>query len=386
MSTSKDLEDLVEFLHHGNTQIRQISTEELVGYSQTHTSLFKRNQLEPVKDLKLLVKDYAPIAKNALTVLINISHDTEVLRSLANDDEFLGTLLSRITYAKEESANEIAMLLANMAKDDAMQRIFDLKRDIPAGLSTSKWAIDQLLDCFVKGAEGAYNKHANYDYLAYFFADLAKFKEGREYLTNPQAHDSDIIPLTKLQVFTDHTSHIRRLGVASTIKNATFRIEAHPTLLSNLSPDPTLPPPHQGANLLPYILLPLMGPEEYSPEDTDGMLDECQLLEPDKEREQDHEIMKTHLESLLLLSTTREGRDVMRRVQVYVIIRECHMQVEDEDVREACDRLVQIIMRKEEGEEEDEIPGAGDAGGRLVELKQGEDDEDDEDERIVDIL
>jgi hypothetical protein len=128
-----------------------------------------------------------------------------------------------------------------------------------------------------------------------------------------------------------------------------------------------------------------MGPEEYPPEDTEGMLDECQLLEPDKEREKDTDIMKTHLESLLLMCTTREGRDVLRKVQTYPIIRECHMQVENEDVREACDRLVQLLMGKEEGEEEDVIPGAGDAGGRMVELDQG-DDEDDEDEKIIDIL
>jgi hypothetical protein len=55
------------------------------------------------------------------------------------------------------------------------------------------------------------------------------------------------------------------------------------------------------------------------------------------------------------------------------------------DVREACDRLVQLLMGKEEGEEEDEIPGAGDAGGRMVELDQG-DAEDDEDEKIIDII
>lgn len=61
--------------------------------------LFKRNQLEPVKDLKLLVKDYAPIAKNALTMLINISHDGEVLKAL-NDDAFLEILLSRITVCQ----------------------------------------------------------------------------------------------------------------------------------------------------------------------------------------------------------------------------------------------------------------------------------------------
>lgn len=109
-----------------------------------------------------------------------------------------------------------------------------------------------------------------------------------------------------------------------------------------------------------------MGPEEYADEDTDGMLDECQLLEPDKERESDVEIMKTHLETLMLLTATREDRDVLRRVKVYPIIRECHLQVDDEEVREACDRLVQVIMRKEEGEGND-------------------DEEEDEDQRIVEV-
>ncbi|KAF2687521.1 DNA-binding protein-like protein HGH1 [Lentithecium fluviatile CBS 122367] len=383
-----ELEELAEFLHHGNTQIRQAAAEHLVGYSQTHTTLFKRNQLEPVKDLKLIVKDYVPIAKNGLTILINISHDAEVLKALASDDAFLETLLLRITSKKEPNANEIAMLLANMAKDDSLQRVLELKRDVPKELSTSRWAIDQLLDCFVKGAEGAYNKHADYDYLSYFFADLAKFPQGRSYFTTPQPHDTNIIPLTKLQVFTSHRSHIRRLGVASTIKNSAFHVPSHPTLLSNLSPDPALPPPSVGANLLPYILLPLMGPEEYSDEDTEGMLDELQLLEPDKERENDVEIMKTHLETLLLLCSTREGRDVLRRVKVYPIVRETHLHVENEDVREACDRIVQMIMRKEEGEEEDEIPDgavvkAGAGAPKLVELK--DDEEEDEDEKIVDI-
>jgi hypothetical protein len=275
------------------------------------------------------------------------------------------------------------MLLANMAKDDSLQRVLKLKRDVPKDLSTSTWAMDQLMDCFVKGAAGAYNKHADFDYLSYFFADLAKFPEGREYLTTPQEHDENIIPITKIQVFTDHASHIRRLGVASTIKNVAFLVPAHPVLLSNLNPDLTLPPPSIGANLLPYILLPLMGPEEYADEDTEGMLDELQLLEPDKEREKDVEIMKTHLESLLLLSTTKEAREVLRRVKIYPIIRECHLHVENDDVREACDRVVQIIQRNEEGEEEDIPTGIGGDSGKMVELKN---DEEDEDERIVDIV
>lgn len=56
---SNILYQLVEFLHHGNTEIRQVAVENLVGYSLAQPGLFKRNQLEPIKDLKLLVKDYS---------------------------------------------------------------------------------------------------------------------------------------------------------------------------------------------------------------------------------------------------------------------------------------------------------------------------------------
>jgi hypothetical protein len=173
--------------------------------------------------------------------------------------------------------------------------------------------------------------------------------------------------LTKLVVFTEHSSDIRRRGVASTIKNVAFEVSFHDKLLSS--------DPDAGVNILPYLLLPLMGSEEYADEDTDGMLDEVQLLPPDKEREKHHDIMKTHLETLLLLTTTRGGRDVLRQVKVYPIVREVHLHVEDDEVRESVDRLVQVIMRDEEGEGK-ELPAIEDS--KVTEI--------DSDEEIVDIL
>lgn len=71
-----------------------------MGYSTAQPSLFKRNQLEPVKDLKLLIRDYGPIAKNAITMLVNISEDAEVVKSLAEDDTFLESLLRRVTVCQ----------------------------------------------------------------------------------------------------------------------------------------------------------------------------------------------------------------------------------------------------------------------------------------------
>lgn len=263
------------------------------------------------------------------------------------------------------------MLLANLAKHDTLTRLLTLSRSVPKPLSTSPIAIDQLLDLFVKGAEGSYNKDADYDYLCYLFADLSKHAEGRKHFLTPRKEDQDIVPLSKLIVFTEHKNEIRRRGVASTIKNVTFDIDAHTRLLSD---DPV----DDGVNLLPYILLPLMGPEEYSDEDTEGMLEDLQLLPPDKEREKHADIIKTHLETLLLLTTTREGRDRFRSVKVYPIIRELHLQHEDEEVREGCDRVVQIIARDEEGE--------GEEPPEPPKIQEVEEVEEDEEDQIVEVL
>ena len=233
----------------------------------------------------------------------------------------------------------MAMLLANLSKSTHLSDL--LTTTLPAfpELSSSNLAIDQLLDLFVRGASGTYNVLANYDYLSYLFADLAKLSQGRKYFLTRQSYD-DVVPLTKLTVFTEHASSIRRKGVASTIKNVAFEVPSHPAFLSQSS-----------INILPYLLLPITGNEEYSDEDTENMLEDLQLLPPDKQREADPRIIETHIETLMLLSTTREGRELMRGVGVYPVVRETHLRVEDEAVREACERLVQVLMRDEEGEE-----------------------------------
>ncbi|KAL8931269.1 MAG: hypothetical protein Q9211_007096 [Gyalolechia sp. 1 TL-2023] len=128
-----ELEELVEFLHHGNTQIRQIAVtvtahpligvsptaaENLVSYSKTQPTIFKTGQLTPVKDLKLLVKDYPPIANNALIILINIATDPEILKSLAEDDVFLETILGRVTvrYLTDLHAGKASITNPNLPR------------------------------------------------------------------------------------------------------------------------------------------------------------------------------------------------------------------------------------------------------------------------------
>jgi hypothetical protein len=253
------------------------------------------------------------------------------------------------------------MLVANLSKHESLQRLLTTAIPKAAGLTShSPAAVDQLLAAFLAGADGRYNKHCTYDYLAYAFAELAKFEQVRRYFTTPRKDDEDQTPLSKIYVFTEHGSDVRRRGVANALKNVCFEVSAHPLLLAE-----------GDSGVLPYLLRPLVGGEEYPDDETEDMFDELQLLPADKQREKEPEILVSHLDALLLLATTRAGRDVMRRRKVYPIVRECHAAVENEEFREACDRFVQIIMRDEAPD--DDLP-------KVVEI------EEEEEEDIVDIL
>lgn len=258
------------------------------------------------------------------------------------------------------------MLLANLSKTPSFDRLATLQRAAPIGsppISQSVNAIDQLMDCFVK--ETPAKSATEYDYLSYVFADLSRHGVGRNYFLTKQAYDG-IVPITKLTVFTnEQSSQVRRKGVASTLKNICFETSAHSFLLAE-----------SDANLLPYILLPLAGNEELEDEETEGMLSDLQFLPPEKKRDSDPEILVTHLETLLLLTTGREGRELMRRVKVYPIIRECDLHVDSEQVHEACNRLVQVLLRDE----------ADDEAGQPVTRNPLQKQEEDEDQKIVEIF
>ena len=104
-------------------------------------------------------------------------------------------------------------------------------------------------------------------------------------------------------------------------------------------------------NLLPFLLLPLMGPEDYDEEDLDGMPDELQLLSSDKTRESDPRIRLILIETLLLFASTRTGRDILRAKKVYPIVQKLHLWEDSEQVKETIERLVVLVMGEEKPSE-----------------------------------
>ena len=78
----------------------------------------------------------------------------------------------------------------------------------------------------------------------------------------------------------------------------------------------------------------------------DALPEECQYLTAEHVQESDLEILKTHLETLWLLATRggTEGKRLVKERGTYPVIRELHLQFEDESVRRGCERIVDVIM------------------------------------------
>lgn len=348
------LEELVSFLHSDQPAVRQIALDNLVGFSTgTNATVFKFDNYRAIKDLKCLTRDKSKvIVQQSLTILANLCDDV-FMRKLILDAEFLEYLTWKICDLANSSADLMCILLANLSKEEGITQVFDFVRrntsDIPLDtqLFKSNRVIDCLMDCFVKGYDRKLNKFSNFDYLAYFFADISRFRKGREYFITIQNYDN-VIPISKLLVFTEmYDSKTRREGVASTIKNSLFDSEKHEKLLKD-----------EQINLLPYILLPITngGDIEIDEEDLFKLPEELQFLPDNKKCEPIFEIICVHLESILLLCTTRSGREFMRAKSVYPLIRELDKRSNRDDISDLCHRIVNMLMRGEPDNQEENMP------------------------------
>ncbi|KOG99674.1 Hgh1p [Saccharomyces eubayanus] len=398
---ASQLDELVEFLHSPQPAVRQIAIDNLVGFSAGPTSkIFKNDNFRPIKDIIKMIMDpehgTRVIIQQGVTILVNLSEDSLVRNIILNNDkQFLKFLAWRIVDLTNPNADIMCILLSNLAKDDDILAILNIRRnssgeEIDDGLKLtaldtsifkSLKAMDCLMDCFVKGNDRKLTKFANFNYLAYFFADISRFRLGRMYFIEEQEYDL-VVPISKLLVFTEkYDAKIRREGVASTIKNSLFDSETHERLLKD-----------ENINLLPYILLPIASAKdsEIDEEDMFNLPDELQLLPEDKQRDPIPAIICCHLESILLLCTTNAAREYLRSKSVYPLVRELHKNVEDEDIGELCYRIVNMLMRGEpDAGVVEEMPSKNaedvEDENDENENEDQDEDEDEDDDEIVEV-
>ncbi|KAH9893547.1 DUF383-domain-containing protein [Cubamyces lactineus] len=432
MSDAAQLKELTPFLRDKNPQVRQIALANLLGQTpkgSPHRDLFyaglrggglqQTQENDVIRDIKILCRDQLATAHDAFRALVNLSDNSLLVPSLS-EPQFLKFVVSYVLNPQAILADLASMLLSNLsAASSVCTALLSLKVPIlPDDRSPMKWfpvdsrcgtcpapvpypsgepkevlALPLLIDAFVKAAPGVENQDlakrthkGELHFLSSVFANLSTVPAGRMFFLTPRSSDpfgDDVdmeYPLSKLLAFTEHKDTIRRGGVASTIKNCVFHTPAHRALLATEDEKVTVPPSTvaaSGIDILPYVLLPLAGPEEFDLEDQELLPAALQFLPPTKKREPDPVIRLTHVETLLLLCTTRWGRDYLRTHGVYEVIRALHENEEVEKISEHVERLVNLLKR-------DEGPDTAKDGEDIINAAKVE-ESDDEDSKIEEI-
>ncbi|XP_062986030.1 protein HGH1 homolog [Elgaria multicarinata webbii] len=261
------------------------------------------------------------VAKDAYHALINLA--TEPLAHGALTEGLPG-LLSRLLDPGFPLADQVCAVLSNLSREEASCReLFAALQQREAG-----GGLVPVVDAFC--TEG-FNAKASLHYLGPLLSNLSQLPEARQFLL-----DRSRCVVQRLLPYTQYVgSAIRRGGVVGTLRNCCFDHGSHEWLLS------------EDVDVLPFLLLPLAGPEEIPEDEMERLPLDLQYLPPEKQREPDPDIRKMLLEAIMLLTATKPGRQLVREKGTYVVLRELHQQEADPGVLAACEKLIQVLISDE---------------------------------------
>lgn len=321
-------DELLPLLKSDRTDVRYQTANfflQLTSSSKGLLLLYNPQCLEGIANL--LDDADANIVEIALKTLINLSAE----ESLASEITFMikpANFVQNVIYyvLEEESvhADLGAQLLSNLTRSEKCARkITDIM------LSNAEISFARLVQVFC--TVGYNHAKANLDYLGPFLANLTQIENTRKYIL-----DKKNCIVQRLLTFTDHAeSQVRRQGIVATLRNCCMQHEHHDWLLS------------VDVDILPRLLLPLAGPEEFDEDDVEKLPDQLQYLEPDKKREPVPEIRRMLLEAVFSLCATKSGRKQIKDKNTYIIIRELDKWNKDKEVALAIEKLITILIGDE---------------------------------------
>ncbi|KAG5886876.1 hypothetical protein JTB14_024733 [Gonioctena quinquepunctata] len=337
---SESLQELLKFVQIGaRLDLKAIAVEHVLGMTGIDHGLKEILEVPQllVSLISLLDDKCIPVAKDASLCLINISAIPKGATALINLDtqrdcppmqrppeNIVNQMLNNIFNPESHIADHCCMILSNLSRSS---HLIDSIIDI---IERSGKTFDELINIFTKNE---YNKNGgNLHYLGPVLSNLSQSHKVRMFIL-----DKNKCVIQRLLPFTEYKkSLIRRGGIIATLKNCCFEEDYHEWLLSS------------DVDILPSLLLPLAGNEEFDEEDNDKLPLELQYLSEDKVREEDPDIRCILLEAITQLVAKRPNREFIRNKNTYIILRELHKWEKDKKALAACENLVDILIRTEE--------------------------------------
>lgn len=327
----ESLAELPQFLKvDTRLDVKLIALEHILG-STAHSSfcvLLTGEKHHPIVTsfISLLNDPTEHVVASSLSILLNLSADPEACKNiLDNIPVTLLTLFTNIINPNSSIADECCKILNNFTSTvSTARKVYNL-------ILSNKLDMNGLVSSFV--IQEYNKKKCGLHYLGKVFGNLATLPEFRQFLL-----DKSTCVIQRLTPFTEYAeSSVRREGIVALIKNCCLASTEHHEYLLG-----------EEVDILPKLLLPLAGGEEFSDEDNDSLPIELQYLPADKQREPHPAVRKLLLEILLLLCSKKQNRVFIRDSNSYVILRELHKVEPDKEVLLACENLVDVLIRTEE--------------------------------------
>lgn len=345
------MEELVSFLSHSRPELRKSASSLIIKLTASDKSMFQLLQLKDldvVQSLCRAVSDMRPIAEDAIKALINLTaaNPTACERALKND--LLNRIMTQVEVDDWRLTDYSMMLLANVTTTpEGATALLGYDGEVTdATIVLREKKIRMLTNSFLKGEPepdgvddntGEPRWDDEYQYVANILANISQLEQGRNFLLKIRQSTSvagALLPQLK------SPNVVRRRGVSATFKNLCFDSDNHFYLYDQL-------------DIPTHMMILLSGPEKLDADDKVNMNPAVYCQGDKKKREYDRLVRLAAVESLLLLCTTHNGRKDLRRKKVYPIIRNAHLIEVDEEISDQIYKLVDFLIRDEEGEEPD---------------------------------
>jgi tetratricopeptide (TPR) repeat protein len=331
LQIKKHVESLIGFLKDPKPEVRFEAAQNVSGFAGSdggRATLMSADTMSVVKGISNLVGDLDQIAQQALTALINLtSHPQAVadmlecglfqklMESLKSGDDAGNRRLNLILLSNltQPASGALRMLQAD-AENRALHGL-NVLRLISWFVSNSAKATTSNVTNSVEDEDeeaamvvnAAAEDEDEWKYVAGILANVTRLKEGRDIVLDLQRG-----VLNGLLPELHSPSLLRRQGMARVLRNICFERHKVMWMMTDVNID-----------ILYHIMKRLSGREplregEYD-ENYPDLYDDAQVREPDVQVRQ---ILVDCL--VLLASSSRNARDLMRKRKVYPVVREMH--------------------------------------------------------------
>ena len=217
--------------------------------------------------------------------------------------------------------NSVVICLANLSRSESGS----------AAILEKETLLTNLIKFYLERTVGA-TDFDPFAHVSTVLMNLAQIPAGRQLLLRLS---TGYLPL--LLPFLVHHSGARRYGTAGIVKNVCFDKNSAFYLIDEL-------------DIVKDICYPLCGPEGFDLDDKAGMDLSWWMEGEDKRREEEEGTRMMLVESILLLCATgRRSREILRKKQVYAVIKVLDLSEESEAISEKISECVDYLMRDEEG-------------------------------------